>query len=244
MSITSPAGEIWRIVATGGSDSLDIRFTDVNTQLDLIVQVLAVDGIASTLTQSMTGSTLSEIAGNKFKTIACPGVLPVGVAKNPGSALCVTGMLMMPSSRVDVWVTYRNPVSGVVQAPGPAGAQVIMRTNGVQTGPSGDSWPAMGLASLSFAPLAVHSISATMPDVLSVVPASMSTLTTSVAAAKTPSIPADQHKQQHHSRTQTSSDDAFAPVDPGPDSLCQPLPRGYRRRVFFNVPWFVFLVVC
>jgi L-ascorbate oxidase len=59
-------------------------------------------------------------------------------------------MTMFPSSRVEIWVTYRD-AQGKLATP-PAGASASLMTAGVQTGETGDSWPPINLANVGFAP--------------------------------------------------------------------------------------------
>ena len=55
---------------------------------------------------------------------------------------------MMPSSRVELWVVDRDKQDKVVKPT--AGDQAVFRTNGVNTGPGGDNWPAIDLGLVQF----------------------------------------------------------------------------------------------
>src|SRR5262249_57684611 len=61
--------------------------------------------------------------------------------------VCVDEWIMMPSSRVDVWVTYRDQNGNVTASP--RGASATFKMEGLTMG-SGDGWPAVDLAKVTF----------------------------------------------------------------------------------------------
>jgi plastocyanin len=88
---------------------------------------------------------LIERTGNRFEPVSCPSV--------PGQAsggVCTTSLHLMPSSRAEVWVTYRD-AAGIVQPP-PGAVGAVLRTSGFWAGPTGDNWPAVDLAKVQFVP--------------------------------------------------------------------------------------------
>ena len=56
-----------------------------------------------------------------------------------------------PRSRVAIWVAYREG-GGNLSAP-PPGATATLLDSGYNTGPAGDTWPAVNLAQVSFIPV-------------------------------------------------------------------------------------------
>lgn len=128
-------GEIWRVTAASGSATYDLHLVDTNLDKDLIVQVLSIDGVAvsggvptSTLTQWLT---LNTKTGN---LIPCLGV-PSGTTNAP---VCATRIVMMPASRAELWVAYRD-ANGNLATPPVTGGKAVLRTVGYDTG--GDQWP-------------------------------------------------------------------------------------------------------
>jgi len=111
----------------------------------------------------------------------------------------------MPSSRAEVWVTYRD-ANGVIGLPAPD-ARAVFRTTGYQSGPNDDAWPAIDLAKVRFT-----QGSATL--------SSVSIL--GQAEAKTRPIALSENLRE-------------ANVDVPGDPHCVPLAPGHKRRIFFNL---------
>jgi L-ascorbate oxidase len=106
------------------------------------VQLIAIDGIAVTLPQDTPTSSMVSMAGGKFHVIPCPNVTVITAVP-----VCVDEMVVMPSARVEVWVTYRNQ-NGAVVPPLP-GATATWRNQALTMG-SGDVWPQVDLAKVQF----------------------------------------------------------------------------------------------
>jgi FtsP/CotA-like multicopper oxidase with cupredoxin domain len=129
-----------------------------------------------------------------------------GVSFNAGSAGDVATLLhMMPSSRAEVWVTYHNS-DGAVTRP-PPGAAAILRTNGYQAGPGGDTWPAVDLAKVRFVAGADSAPRAAVAG--------------QESALTNPGNPS----------VDLQSANADVPSDPN----CPALASGHKRRIFFNL---------
>jgi len=203
--IKSPAGEIWRITNTSGSVSYDLRLYNPAQQRDMIVQVLSIDGVSVAPTAGSSLQDMERITGGKLRLVACPGYRPVG-GPDP---LCTTRLRMMPSSRAEIWVAYRD-ASGIPVAP-PTGAQAIFRTAGVNTGPGGDSWPAVDLGNVTF---------------------QAANATYNVPAALTVQGEAPALTVPHALAGDLAGANAAVGVDP----TCNALRPGHKRRIFFNVP--------
>jgi L-ascorbate oxidase len=208
--ITAPGGEIWRIVNASGSATYDLDLWNPDQQQNMVMQVLSVDGVSINPPSGTGQQQLLEIAGQKLQPIPCPG-LQVPNSSDPAAneAFCTTRLHMMPSSRVEVWVTYRDR-SGAIAAP-PAGASAVFRTAGFNTGPGGDNWPAVDLASVQFQ--------------------NQSTLPGAGAALKVKGS-----ATALRSPIALAADLRAANAAVGSEPGCTPLPMGHMRRIFFNVP--------
>jgi hypothetical protein len=109
----------------------------------MTMQLIAIDGVAVHLPQDVSPSAMVQMSGNRFKVVPCPNAQSIGATV----PVCVDEIVMMPSSRTEVWVTYRN-ADGVV-TPAPSGASATFKMVGLTMG-SGDSWPAVDLAKVHF----------------------------------------------------------------------------------------------
>ena len=207
--VKSAGGEIWRITNASGSATYDLRLWNPAQNQDMIFQVLALDGVSISPTSGAPQQSIAEIVGNKAQPLPCPGVAPPSSRRSQAQPLCTTRLHMMPSSRAEIWVAYRD-AKGSLATP-PPGSQAIFRTAGFITGPGGDSWPAVDLGTVLFqgpgggadAPAALNvqgaAPSLTMPHAL-------------------------------------ASDMAAANTAISSDPSCKPLPHSHKRRIFFNVP--------
>ena len=133
-----------------------------------------------------------------------------GASVDGGAAGDMTTLLhMMPSSRAEVRVAYRDSDGAVV--PPPPGAAAILRTKGFQTGPGGDSWPAVDLAKVRFAAGAESAPSAAIAG------------------------PESEWTMRQWTRPENPSFDLqSANADVPSDPKCPALSAGHKRRIFFN----------
>jgi L-ascorbate oxidase len=206
--ITAPDGEIWRVATGAGSLSWDLQLVDDATHQPMTVQLIAIDGVAVHLPQDSPPSSIVWIAGGRFKVVACPDAPVIGSTL----PVCVNEIVMMPSSRTELWVTYRNSQGRIV--PPPRGASGTLKMVGLTMG-SGDSWPAVDLAKVEFNQAGGRRYTSHQVVVGSARDA-MGThqpggiFTTPVAYAATAVAPATAN------------------------TACPPLPRGHRRRIFFG----------
>ncbi len=206
--IKTAAGEIWRITNASGSVTYDLSLWDEAQRRDMMFQVLSIDGTAISPAPGSSAQSISEITAHKIRRpVDCPGVTAKRGARI--QPLCTTRLHMMPNTRAEIWVAYRD-AKGLLTAP-PSGAKAIFRTNGFMTGPDADNWPAVDLAAILFqnpgqgphAPAALSVEEAATP------------LTTSNAVA--PDL--------------ASANTAFSG-----NPSCKPLPKGHKRRIFLNAP--------
>ncbi len=187
MTVAS-AGEIWRIVNTSASVTYDLNLWVPSESRSLPMKVLSIDGVPVESTTT---------TGGQGKPCSRSGSV---------SGICADVLHVMPSSRVELWVGYRT-VDGVATGP-KARTAAVLRTLGYTTGPAGDTWPAVQLASVQFppGPNAPHDV---VPRGSAGATALMSRIGQDLASANTAlSTPAG----------------------------CNALPPGHTRRIFFGVP--------
>jgi len=141
--ITAPDGEIWRIASAAGSLSYDLQLVNDANHQPMVVQLIAIDGVAVHLPQDTPMGSMVRIGGGKFRVVPCPAAQVIGNSV----PVCVNEVVMMPSSRVEMWVTYRDQ-SGRIVTP-PRGASATLKNIALTMG-SGDTWPAVDLAKVQF----------------------------------------------------------------------------------------------
>src|SRR5262249_4265622 len=138
--ITAADGEIWRVGTGAGSLSWDLQLVDDASHQPMTVQLIALDGVAVHLPQDTTSGQMVQMAGGRFTVVACPDANVIGSTV----PVCVNEIVMMPSSRVELWVTYRNSQGRVVATP-QRGGSATRKTVGFTRG-WGDKWRAVDLA--------------------------------------------------------------------------------------------------
>ncbi|HTO84366.1 MAG TPA: multicopper oxidase domain-containing protein, partial [Methylomirabilota bacterium] len=206
--ITAADGEVWRVGTGAGSLSWDLQLVDDSTHQPMTVQLIAIDGVSVHLLQDTPSGQIVQMAGGRFKVVPCPDVSTVGSTL----PVCVNEIVMMPSSRVELWVTYRNSQGHIV--PPPRGASATWKMVGLTMG-SGDQWPAVDLAKVQFnqsgSPhYASNHLVVDGPTDAAALAQPSGIFKTQVAGASAMPAPAN------------------AAVS------CSPLPAGHRRRIFFG----------
>jgi L-ascorbate oxidase len=262
--VRTGTGEIWRITNASGGNTYELGIADTAGR-DMTVQILSVDGVSIVTPEGGSPDSMEKLLAAKIQTVACPAAESEPQI-NPGAApLCAQRIRMMPSSRVELWVTYRNP-AGAIVAP-PPNASAFLKTYGFNTGPAGDAWPEVRLARVDFAPLPPHAsppvtslgvkgqaVSAMLPGGIFAAPVSIR-----VAGFSKP-VPVAALKEITERRMPVS--DARVPFLLGSSAAatelrklsaadfaglaakapaaqgpsCDPLPEGHSRRIFFGVP--------
>jgi FtsP/CotA-like multicopper oxidase with cupredoxin domain len=197
--MTSPDGEIWRLTTASGQFSYRLNLVDDLSHMPMPMQLIAIDGVSITVPPGTPAHTLATMGGNKFTVTDCPSggtsLLPV----------CVRDLTMMPSSRAEVWVTYRN-ANGAVVAP-PPGATATLKQGIINLGPAGEAWPELKLAKVEFAhPVAATTAVAVAGNAAAVLSRKGGSATAAAHAEGAPAVTA-----------------------------CRPLADGHRRRIFFGV---------
>lgn len=201
--VQAPQGELWRLTNASGSLSYRLQLVADATQQPIVMQLVAVDGVSVSLPQDTPIDTVVRLAGAKFKVARCPQTasdirtLPV----------CVSELVMMPSARAELWVTYRDGAGRVTSPLGNASATFKM--TGLTMG-SGDAWPAVDLAKVEFKQGSSFSLSqasiAVIGDALKMTQAG-GIFSSPVPSAHAAPLPAN----------------------------CRALPPGHRRRIFFGL---------
>jgi FtsP/CotA-like multicopper oxidase with cupredoxin domain len=205
--ITAPDGEIWRITNAGANVTYDLELTNDATGMPIITQLISVDGVSIDVPPSTSPGTVIEVAGGRFRVAACPPAPPKGITSVP---VCISDFVMMPSSRVELWVTYRD-ANGNVATP-PSGATGTFKTIGITTGATGvgDPWPAIDLAQVQFNQTGPRRLA--LFELLLRGDALKSNLPNGIFFARVP----------------------YAKASPPPPN-CSPLAPGHHRRIFFGL---------
>ena len=204
--VAAPAGEIWRITNTSASVTYSLELWNPTQQRNMLMQVVAIDGVSISPNPVTSARGLADALGTQFSPEPCavPGAqMPPGAAK----PLCARRLVMWPSSRVEVWVTYRD--SSDATANPPAEARAIFRTSGMRTGPQGDSWPIVDLANVTFAPV---------PQ----------------AGGPQPALTVNGEAGAMLHPVQLAAELAAQNRTFVPEADCAPLAPGHMRRIFFN----------
>jgi L-ascorbate oxidase len=204
LPVRSSAGEIWRITNSSGSATYDLTLWNPAQNRDMLVQVLSMDGVSVSLPAGTLPQQAAGMVGGKFKPEACPGVERSAGPK----PLCTRRLHLMPSARVELWVTYRDSADRATKPS--RDSQAILRTVGYQTGPAGDAWPAIDLARVDFS-----GATTSAPQNSLQVQGQATALSAPRALSADMQIP----------NSSVASDPA-----------CKPLPPGHMRRIFFAAP--------
>jgi len=251
-SVTESTGEIWRLLNTGPTRGYDLVLQDDQTHAPLQFQVLSLDGVALGLPAGSDIAHIRAATAGKVDAVPCTGSASTAAT----APVCATHLVMMPSSRVEIWI-----------APPTGSSTATLLTNVLNTGPAGDTWPSVNLAHVSFTATSANSARrlSSRPEVR---PAGHNLLSSTgllgapVAAAFSgvgPSVPLRDAKQvaSGQARSLPAASGATAPRPltqqqihsmhihmadlsrpirslASPD--CSALPPGHRRRVFFGVP--------
>lgn len=212
--VTAADGEVWRVATGAGSLSWDLQLVNDGTNTPMTVQLIAIDGVAVHLPQDTTLGAMAQMAGGRFKVVPCPDVNVIGATV----PVCVNEIVMMPSSRAEFWVTYRDGAGHVV--PPPHGASATLKMVGLTMG-SGDSWPAVDLAKVLFNQSGPRQYTSNRVVVGGTTDAAGLHQSGGIFTSEVPGASA------LAARTTASEASAAA-------ASCAPLPQGHHRRIFFG----------
>ncbi len=257
-------GEVWRVTNAAGSRSYALSIDDGGRPL--VVQVLSIDGVALDVPSGTSLSALRSMLGPKVEVVECPdrpANPATGDARRDGretEPVCATGVRMMPSARVELWVARRDAgTNRLTVAAEPA--QAVLRTavyaTGADPATTGDNWPAIDLAAVTFKPAAPGVTATSAPAPLRVQSKAASLLRPQGALVAAPTllmpgaeqpvgIAAARDLAAKGAAAGAPAGLALAPsggvnaISPearlglGQDPRCRTLPADHRRRVFFG----------
>ena len=135
-------GELWRLTNASAQVTYRLELVDNSTNKPIPMQLVAIDGVSISVPPGTQAGTATSMGGNKFVAVDCPpggGTTPV---------VCVSDLVMMPSSRAEVWVTYRR-ADGTVGTP-PANTTATLRQLSAPLGRGAEAWPEVKLAQVRF----------------------------------------------------------------------------------------------
>ena len=204
--VADPDGEVWRLTNASGSVSYQLQLLDDRGQKPMVVQLLAIDGTSINLPQDTPNGKLVEMSGGKFRVAPCPPLPTVYFHSLP---VCVDQLVMMPSARAEVWVTHRDANHPQ------AGETATLKMTGLTMG-SGDNWPAVDLAKVTFAQSGQPRLVSHGIDVFG----------DALAAFQSGGI---------LSATSRSNAANFTANSAASSASCKPLLPGHRRRIFFGL---------
>ncbi len=207
IDVNRPGGEIWRISNIGASATYRLRLQENRQDYPILMQLVSVDGVSIHVPAGTAPGDEVALGGSRFTVVSCPVTTPKGFKADP---ICIKDFVMMPGSRAEVWVTYRDRNGNIVTPPN-GGVSATFQTVGITTGLNGvgDPWPAVDLAEVKFGPRDTTN-GAVALDLLG----------DALAANRPQGIFA---AQVPYARP--------APLPSG----CAALPQGYRRRIFFGL---------
>lgn len=127
----SANGDLWRITNASGNVTYLLKLIDSSNRRPISFHVVSMDGVSTAVPQGMP----------------IPGALPASDTKSnncdqgqeASGTICTSQLLVMPSSRVEVYVPAYV---------GTRSATLVQASYG--TGPAGDSWPMVNLATVVF----------------------------------------------------------------------------------------------
>lgn len=204
-----PAGEIWRITNASGSTTYELQLAKQKTASTTPAKGMVMQ-LLSIDGISVTPS--RDVSIGELKQIGGAKFRPVAcpdVKSNSPAAICASQLHMMPSSRAEVWVVNRDDNGNIINGDG---SQAVLQSLGYSTGPSGDNWPAVDLAQVNF--------------------------NAGEAIKHSPVLKIQDGKHGSGGLTykEIAQDLVVANAAVGADSTCQPLPKGWKRRVYFGYP--------
>jgi L-ascorbate oxidase len=211
-------GEVWRLVSGSGSRGYSLALRDDDTGDLLPFQVLAIDGVSIDAPAKSDGSHFAAKLGERITQAPC---LASPVASTHSQPICATVLRMMPSARTEIFIPSHMATS----------RHASFITQSLNTGPSGDSWPSVGLIHVSFAG---H------PDehatTLEVRPASRELLRSGGLLASPAKISLPGMRDAMEMKDAAHMPQFAAHAASLADPSCKALPAGHTRRIFFGVP--------
>ncbi|WP_245414616.1 multicopper oxidase domain-containing protein [Aestuariivirga litoralis] len=205
IAVNKPKGELWSITNASASATYRLELNSNTGNYPMLMQLISVDGISAYLPPGTSLADKQKLGGSRFDVVTCPGTWPADFPE----PMCIKSMSMLPGSRAEVWVTYRDASGNIVKPP--RGASATLRSVGITTGEAGvgDPWPAVNLAAVTFHGTYTNSALVALKLEGEALKANAPQ---GIFAAKVPYAQA-------------------ANLPPG----CAALPPGHRRRIFFGL---------
>jgi len=203
--VNRPKGELWSISNNAASATHRLELKSNTGDYAMLMQLISVDGISAYLPPGTSIADRVKLGGDRFEVVPCPGTWPADFPE----PMCIKSMVMLPGSRAEVWVTYRDKDGNIVKPP--QGASATLRSMGITTGETGvgDPWPEVDLAAVTFRGTYTNS---------------------SLTALKLEGEALNANGPQGI----FSAKVPYAEAAPVPAN-CKPLPEGHRRRIFFGL---------
>ena len=233
-------GEVWRLLNAGASRSYDLVLEDDRTKAPLQFQVLSLDGVALSPPSGANADQVRAATANKVDAVPCSSLQDPAAAAQP---VCATHLIMMPSSRAEIWVAPGQSTAGVA----------TLRTKMINTGSDGDDWPEAQLAHVTFsgssgkrvAALSVRPVEKRLLSSTGLLGAPVEATFAGIdhalalnaaTAAETPDALTAELSPQQFKAIQAHMRELSRPVVSIASPACSALPPGHRRRIFFGVP--------
>ena len=146
IAVNKPMGELWRFTNASASASYRIELTADAGKYPMLMQLVGLDGVSMQVPRGTSAKDKATLAGARGTVVPCPGKTPPDFPE----PICVKDIVMLPGSRTEVWVTYRDAKGNITNPP--PGASATLRSVGITTGDPGvgDPWPAVDLAPVTF----------------------------------------------------------------------------------------------
>lgn len=218
IDVDTSRGEIWRLTNASANVIYNLGLFDATDKAGIVVQVLSIDGVAVAPRRGATREQVMAAGGAKLEPVPCPGVSTGGPAPKPagtGEPLCIRRLLMMPSSRAELWVSYRDASGHLAAPPDKGGVTATLRTAGHRTGEVNGDWTTIDLAQVNF-----------------VAPAAKTAVATAAPAPKVLDVARDAEVLKDPTRIAASLRNYNVSV--GAEPHCQPLAPGHMRRIFLG----------
>ena len=110
--VNRPKGELWQITNASASATYRLELNSNTGNYPMLMQLVSVDGISTYLPPGTSLADKQKLGGARFDVVACPGTLPPGFPE----PMCIKSMVMLPGSRAEVWVTYRDANGNIDEA--------------------------------------------------------------------------------------------------------------------------------
>ncbi|WP_431271920.1 multicopper oxidase domain-containing protein [Dankookia sp. P2] len=216
-------------------------------------QVVSMDGTTVGLAPGLPADRLGSLFGGKFKPEPCGDAGRDQPLLRGAEPVCADSIRLMPSARIEIFVTWRDAAGRPVDPP-PGATALLRNASAPDTG--GDAWPNVVLASIGFrgphfphpaiamkgpaggatAAYLAQPAEVMLPQQQVAVPADLAT------AALAGALPAGDARLAQPGAAATALRQ-LRPGAPGIEGLtlqaglpCRPLPAHWRRRILFGVP--------